>query len=443
MHKHLKVNKKNTENTADISSNLLFRTTKPALDAGFRVSGSIGDTIRDTAMKKVKPYRDVALNTTGNKWYVEFKYLIPKELRPIYKNRKWWRFKKYNDINIVKTQEYGRSLRLAWENALDKGYNPFKPDSQAIFRKYSPAPQKKEWTAKQAFLFFKQKWEGRGLEPESLSKYERLVDRFGEWIGNDVLASQLTSEHMEAFLDHIKNTFNYSKRTYNNDRGFLGTVIKFLKSKKIINSDIDLPDKLKTKSKKHKYYDDRTYSRLKKVLLEKDPYLYFAFQTVYYLCIRSEKEIGNLQVRDILPDRGQVFINHEGKTGERYIPMCKEMLDIFKARKILSYPPHYYVFSTPAKGKFLKDGAPGKDRLARGFLSRRFSRRRAEIGINRDFTLYGAKHTRVIHLKHDGARDSDIMALTGHESYVAFAAYLRDLGLTAHVEDLHKFARQI
>ena len=57
--------------------------------------------------------------------------------------------------------------------------------------------------------------------------------------------------------------------------------------------------------------------------------------------------------------------------------------------------------------------------------------------------MYGAKHTRVVHLKKDGATDDEIMALTGHTDYASYAKYLRDLGVDTNVEKISELSRSI
>jgi hypothetical protein len=91
--------------------------------------------------------------------------------------------------------------------------------------------------------------------------------------------------------------------------------------------------------------------------------------------------------------------------------MPDEMLNVFKQRKILNYPGDYYVFSAPHKNKFVKDGEPGLENFGKGFFSKRFSKIRTKIGLDRNFTIYGLKHSRIIHLKLDGVADQDIMSL--------------------------------
>lgn len=440
MRKTLPINSSDLPKHTDRSSNLLFRTTRPATMAGFDVKAYIGDTVGDT---HTILYRDVKVNTTGPKWFVEFKHLIPLALRPKYQNRKWHRIKVYKDINIIKTLEYAQAIRKAVEQWLSEGYSPFKMDIEAM-KVLNGELKEKHWTIQQALIHFKDKWAKRGLSPKSTVKYERTADRLIDWLTKRNMqhldAKEITSEHIDLYMENAKEENKWENTTYNGERGFVGTIFNFL-SKKKITSAIDLPDKLKQKSKKHKYYDDRTYKRLKEVLIKKDPYLHFAFEVVYYLCIRSEDELRNFKVGNIFPDRKQVFIS--GKTGERFVPMSKEILNIFKKRKIFDYPEEHYVFSVAHKNKFSPDGHPGPAPFGSGFFSKRFSKRRKEAKITSEYTIYGAKHTRVIHLKNDGARDSDIMSLTGHDSFEAYATYLRDLGITANDTDIHRLTRKI
>lgn len=441
MPKPLKANSEKIESPAFGSSNLLFRTVKPALVAGFALDKYIGDAM--TATKQIK-YRDIKLNTTGHKWYVEFKYLIPGELRPNYKNRKWLRVKIYKGINVVRTTEYAEAVKRAVTEWLKDGYSPFEADIEAM-KVGDLEPSKKKWNIQQAVLFFKQKWKGRGLSPKSTAKYDRAADRFLSWLTARDLqhhdAKEITSEHIERYLYDSKETLKWSNTTFNGERGFIGTIFTFLSKKNIANK-VEHTGKLKAKAKKHRYFDQRTFEKLKKILLEHDPYLYFACQCVYYMAIRSEDELKYLKVGNIHPDRKQVLIA-EGKTGERLIPLVDEMIKIFKARKVLKADPSYYVFSVPSKTKFVPDGKPGAEPFGTGFFSKRFAKIREKAGLSSDHTLYGMKHTRIIHLKNDGAQDADIMQLTGHSSYESYSKYMRDLGLTANTALLSKKTRKI
>ena len=49
------------------------------------------------------------------------------------------------------------------------------------------------------------------------------------------------------------------------------------------------------------------------------------------------------------------------------------------------------------------------------------------MGLSKDFTLYGFKHTRVVNLLNSGYSDAEIMGLTGHRDTSSYDKYKRDL----------------
>lgn len=402
---------------------------KPATRAGFAFRDLIGDKVRDMAKKYKKP----TLHTTGKKWFVEFYFLVPREMRHAYKNKVWKRFKVYEDINRIKTLDYARNLRDAVEYGLKEGYDPFTPDTVIIEEVKAGIPQAKNWTIQQAVLYFKQKWATRGLEPSSLAKYERTADRLVAWLSAVSLqhkpAEFITTNHIEACVAYYKKENKWTNRSYNNELTFLATIFNFLLRKKIIK---DNPctgiDKQKAASKKHRYYDAKMLAIVKQALLRDDEYLHFAADMVYSSCIRSAKELLSMQVKNIDPDACQIFITAGGSKSntDRYVPVPEQLMQRIKERGILEYPGDYYVFGSA--------GTPAKTPANKLFFSKRFRVIRRKLGLSEDYTLYGFKHTRVVHMKKDGAKDDIIMAVTGHKDFTSYTKYLRDLGLDVDAE---------
>ena len=391
--------------------------------------------------KKFKHYKLPRLVKSAGKLYVTYSFLIPAG-HP--RAGKWKRYKVYEDINRHKNAYYSEGLLTAVRNALEAGWSPF--DHQ---KKFMEAPEK-IWSINQAFLHFLDHWKTRGLAKTTTDKYDRAVKGFLKWMTKysvqNLPASALSQNHIEKYLQEKKTENAWSNRTYNNEMDFLDTACGFLVKKKIITGNpVEGLHQPKTTSKKHRYYDQKTLDRLVKKMTEQDPYLYFAFQVVYHLCVRSEKELKHLKVGNIFPDRMQVFLTAgETKTNaDRYIPMSDEILRIFKERSILEADPDFYVFGVPHRNKWVPDGVPGPEPFGNGFFSKRFAKIRLALKLSSDFTLYGAKHTRVIHLKKDGAKDDEIMSLTGHRDFTSYSTYLRDLGVDANVEKLSAMTRKI
>lgn len=390
-------------------------------------------------------YRGPKLVTTGRKWYVEYYYRKPVELNS---RGEWERFKVYENINRVKTMEYAYELLKAVRDQLENGFDPYNP-VKVYVKEISDPLTKKQWSINQAVLHFKTMWKERGIADTSLAKNNRTADRFLNWciqrgIQHEPIES-ITHKHIEAYLIQVKQDGGWTNRGYNNEKDFLSTMFNFfVRDCNCPRNPVKGITDQKTSSKKHKYYDEKTFAKIKESMLKSDPYLLFACQVVYYLCIRSEKELKLFKVSSIIPERKQVFIKGEdSKTNaDRYVPMADDMYQIFKERKILDYPGDYYIFSVPHKNKFTPDGVPGPAPFGKGFFSKRFAKIRKKTGLDSDFTIFSLRHTRCIHLKMDGARDEEIQHLMGHTDFNTTAKYLRQLGLTVDPDAINRKTRK-
>lgn len=410
---------------------------RPAPAAGFSFIRAYGDKTGTMGKKYKRP----TLHTTGKKWYVEYYYQVPDALRPAHNNKLWCRFKVYEEINRVKNMEYARTLRDIVEVGLEQGYSPFEDALLEQQEKKAGITRKKEWTILQALHFFKQKWGERGLQDNSLAKYFRVADRLIHWLSScgfqHTPAGEIGQEHIEAELSYYKKELKWNNRTYNNEREFLGTIFTFLDRKKLNTNKPHLEiGKLKSASKKHRYYDERLLPKVKAVLLQVDDNLAFAAECVYFLCIRSDKELKNFKIGNIFPERKQVFITAGGsKTNtDRYIPMTDELIAKLRSRGIIDLNPNWYVFGA--------DGKSGPTMMGTHWAAKRFREVRKRCELSTEYTLMGFRHTRVIHLKKDGAKDDEIMSVTGHKDFVSYSKYLRDLGVDVDVEAIEKKSRK-
>jgi hypothetical protein len=125
-------------------------------------------------LSKYVTWKEPKLYKAKDKWFVEYQFRIPEELRYRYKGAKWKGFRVYEDINRHKTDEYANLLLTAVCFALKQGFNPFEQAKEAIveFRQQTQqqdAASEKTWTCIEAFNYFIQEWEQRGLEDATLS----------------------------------------------------------------------------------------------------------------------------------------------------------------------------------------------------------------------------------------------------------------------------------
>lgn len=414
---------------------------KPVPVAGFIFS----DKTSVSSVSKVSNYRPPVLVKAKEGWYIKYYYRIPVDVRDLYDDREWFRFRVKEDMNRRQgpdREEYATWLLSEITNSLKKGYNPFAPEVEITENQASEFIIPDEISANDALLMFLEKWNQRGLAVDSYNRYKRIVSRLIDWLQRKKMlygdVKKITVEHIEQFLSDMKTKYDYGNREYNNSYDFLRTAFNFLLKKKIIDeSPCTGIDKLKAKTSKHRFYDEANLNAITKALIASDPYTYLAFQSVYYLCVRSDKELMNLKVGNIQWQENKILTEAEGSKGGagRYIPMDENIKKLFLDNGIDKYPPHYYVFGI--------HGAPAEKPFGRGFFSKRFKKVRKVAGLPEWFSMYGAKHTRVLHLKGDGVSDANIMALTGHKDFTAYAKYLRDIGLTMDIKDLNAKSRKI
>jgi len=168
---------------------------------------------------------------------------IPEELRPRYKGAKWKGFLVFEDINRYKTDEYAELLVKAVTFGLEQGFNPFEYEKKVFleFQQAANLVPNKVWSCVEAFNYFTEEWEHRGLEDATLTKLKRAIEvlvTFLTKIGKQHESVKLiTREHIKAALRQASDEFEWSNRTFNNNKAALSTVFIFLESEKIVDSN--------------------------------------------------------------------------------------------------------------------------------------------------------------------------------------------------------------
>lgn len=410
---------------------------KPVPVAGFIIQNK---NSVETVSKQFR-YRSLRLVKSEHGWYIGYSYRIPQDVRKLYNDKEWMHFRIKMGINHRKGSdrlEYAEWLLSEIKKSLKEGYNPFNAEKEFIAEEREGIETPEELNATAAMELFLDKWKDKGLEPTSYSKYERYVTRFMSWLKLKSIpytdVNNITQDHIENFLAHVRTTYSLSNREVNNHYDFIRTAFNFLLRKKLIESSPCAGyTKLKTKVTKHRFYDAKSLEIITRALAELDTYTLLAFQTVYHLCVRSDKELMNLKVGNIQWESNSILAE-VSKTDQRYIPMDENIKTFFREH-IKDAPGNFYIFGI--------EGKPSIKPFGTGFFAKRFRKVRDMAGLSSDYTLYGAKHTRVVHLKQDGATDADIMSLTGHKDFNSYAKYLRDLGMDADAKKLSLLSRKI
>lgn len=416
----------------------LPHTRKPAHIAGFRF---LTANSANSVPSKFVHYRPPRVVKTKTRWYVEYYYRVPQELRLQYGDREWERFRVFEDINRYKDDEYAGKLRDAVERSLERGWSPFE-QKEIDLALEGETVDKDKVTIKDALEHFMTEWRKKGLEPETVTRYDAVCELLAEYFRDRKLLQQpvnrVRKHHIEGMLHHYRQEKDWSNRQYNNMKGYIGTIFSFLKKKEVIEKNPTLEiEKLKTKTKKHKYYDKKLFPKVTAIIKENDPQLWLATQFVYYLAARSSKELRQLKVGSILDGGERFLFPAETAKSKRddLIPIAEPLKQELIARRIMDYPQNYYIFSV--------DGTPGPKPVNADYFSDHFRRIRKKAGLSEDHTLYSFKHTRAIHLIKDGAKLADISKLFRHNDIATTAKYARELGFDFDATELNKLSRTI
>jgi integrase len=191
------------------------------------------------------------------------------------------------------------------------------------------------------------------------------------------------------------------------------------------------PLKLKDKvsKSKHTYYSGEMAARVQELMLKHEDqpmgrYVYQFCQVIYYTCTRPNKETRQLKCGDVDWDRKLLRIDPDRAKGGAggNIPMCDELIALFKEMGVDKAPPEWYIFG---KGNF----GPGPECYSNSHFMWWFREKiRKPNNLPDDYDLYSWKHTRVVRLFANGATVLEIMVLCRHTKPTTTEDYLRDIG---------------
>lgn len=398
----------------------LFRAQtqqQPAPMAGFVVP--INQSPK-TVPKKFILYRPPKI-VKGKRWYITYSYRVPLKLKDKYPGE-WERFRVFEDINRYKSDEYAETLKAVVEYGLENGYNPFQDELQDLEQEKNPT----EWSLSFALDRFEIYCKEKGLRKKTLQTYGTVINLLREYFYKDNQVfrpvTQITKNHIKAFLSHYQNIEKWNANTYN---GYLGHVNIFfnwlVKEDHLTRSPATGIETKVVSVTRHRYYTDAIAEKLKAEIKRANPYLYSFVEFVYYTAIRPKSEARFIQIKHLLFDRDLIHIpGHiaKNKTGD-YVPMTEELKVSLIHLKDMN--PEFYVWGT--KG-------PAEKPTGQNHFANMYKPFKEKFGLGPEHSLYGFKHLRAIHLAQSGASPYDIMRLFRHSSLEQTQIYLKDLGLT-------------
>jgi site-specific recombinase XerD len=385
-------------------------------------------------------YRPAKL-CTGSRWYVYFYYRVPAELREKYNGKKWRRFKVNQEVNRWKDHEYANALIEAVNLALKEGLNPFEDEKMELLMDDGP---KVELSIKEAVEMYLTEVANRGLSKKTVDRYTNVCELLHQFFVQRGIHKQPVSKvkksHIKSFLVANKQEKQWSNRQYNNVRDYIFTMFEYLRKEEVIDRNpVELVDSLSVQTKKHKYYDKILFPKVTRLMSEKQPYLWQMAQFVYYGAVRSSNELRHLKVGDIMEGGDLLLFRAEVSKSNRddIVPVDPNLKKVFEQMGLLSQDadPDKYIFSIHLQ--------PGERPVSDDFIAKRFRKIRSELNLSQDYTLYGFKHSRCVHLLKDGVKLSDISKLFRHTDIATTAKYARDLGVDFDASDMMNRSRKI
>lgn len=395
--------------------------------------------------RKFVNYKPARLVVGKDRKYVTYSYRVPldlpKELQAGHKPPgKFEVFKVFEGINRAKDEEFDQELLNTVQDKLKNGFNPFQHEIDEWHR--IDAAKAQEEKAKEEVITLNYATEKflEGYKNEGTKgQYRTMVNFLKEYFtGEKELVTDpwyqsvkyITDEDLLAFMQHYEEKRPWKPNTYNDKVEKLITILEYCVSKKYLkeNPAKHLEKYSKGNIVKHEYYQDDFIPVIKKAMLKIGfwgPILHQFCEVVYYSCTRTDQETRRLKVENIQWDLKQLYIPADIAKGERprSIYMVGELEELFLSMNLKNVPGHYYIFG--------KEGVPGPLPTDDGFFSDRFREDvREPNGFSDKFTVYGWKHTRIVHLYLAGVDIALLQQLCGHSSPSMTLKYLsRGLGI--------------
>lgn len=382
------------------------------------------------------------LDLSIKKWHVEYKFYNPA-------THKMERIKVYEDINRYSGNDkilFAQQLRDAVNEALQSGYSPFDSEQGAVrvvaertaaAKKLQEAKAYEEsWTILRASKFFFQAKEDKGVDLSTIRRYTTGLNYFKEWLNErqllQVPVKDITASQVLAYLKEYSKREGWENKTYNNHLSNMQNFFNLLAlgiHGIIPRNPIKGAEMRKTIAQKHAAYSDAQLNQiLTQVRKRQDKYMEGLILTSYYACVRSKDEMRGLQVGNILFDRDLILLSADATKARRedYVPLDPILKQHYIDQGYATLPANWYIF-----GKGL---AAGATKAHPNHYAELFVEYRKSLGISDRHTLYGFKHTRIIHLAKAGISPYALMQLCRWTSMDQMMHYLRDLGVIINAE---------
>ena len=390
----------------------------------------------------MKPYTIPVLRKFDpKKWYVEYHYQVPQELMYLY-NKPRKRFRNYgqqlNTLQGEAREKYAVEFRDEvefWLKYLNR--NPFEEELNKHYgltvekSNLSEEDKRKLTPANIAFKLFIKSRDLRKVDDKTITTYQNTVNWLSAHLSVigmlDKPISLIRHIQISDALDKISESEKWAATTINKQVGFAMMIFDWLAVQDYILKN---PSKgkfvsLRTDKKIHKWYDRKTAEAVKKAIKNSDtPVLLRICQFTYWILIRSKEELRNIKIGDIDTDLKRIAFRKEWtkNDSDQFRDYPLEFEQVLNEMDISQYPDDYYIFGS--------GGLPGKKQAGANSFSLMWKPIRENLKLPDEYTIYGWKHTRVIHEMMKGTSGYEISHMARHAASKTTDDYKRDYDFT-------------
>jgi len=399
------------------------------------------------ALKRMKPPSEPKINKSDpNMWFIYWNHDVPFSLWHKHQRMRE-RIKVYDNLNDFKGEKNAEFRRQVWKYSLEvEKYNPFAAEMEEYHtivsgvkieeekieeaEKIVIVPGKGDTPLFFALDLFTKSRVRKTKNTSTLSAYKTTVSWIKKYFEvnsvTDIRCHQLTRDHIAeaSLLRFDEGTWGGKK--YNNEINQAMVILNWMGVegyivKNLANGTIE---KMEEHTSIHEWYDRDLAVIVKQELRENCMIVYRACQFTYHLCIRSQKELMMLKARDI--DRylkrirfRKELSKNKTETYRDYSEEFEKVLDDLDFNKI---PGEFLLFG--------RGGVPGLDKAGKNTLADLFRPIKEKLGLGFEYTIYGWKHTRVVHEMMKGADPYEIQHLCRHGDLDATQKYMRNFTIS-------------
>jgi integrase len=367
--------------------------------------------------------------TKVNGWFIYYNFMVPEPLRHLH-SRGWKRFKVYAGINRMPVSEREKAaadiiseLTLALRNGW---LNPFEAEEEIIAT--PKVLTRTEMLCRDVLPLFMVSRIERHLDKTSISAYQSTVDWLMTGIA-DIPAGEVKYTDISVTINKVATDIDrlWGATTINKEWDFAQTVFNWMALEDYIikNPLKGKVIKLPTTKTKHKWYDRETAIKVRRAILgSKTPWLINVCQFTYEILIRSKKELMNIKVGDIDMQLRRIYFRKEWtkNSADQYRDYSEAFHLMALKMKLDTANASWYVFS--------KGGKPGPEMCGHNYFSRSWEPIRDLLNLSDDYTVYGWKHTAIIHDMMNGVDGYTISHRARHADTKTTDDYKRDYDIT-------------